>query len=393
MNTPSKRELRVLMEIQSSPCISMYLPTYKAGAGAEMQQNPLLLRNQIREVENRLLLGKSRSLDREELLKPIQALLDDTHFWLHQSDGLAIFRSPKVFHYYRLPSRFQELVVVSNHFYLKPLLSFLTNDGRFCILALSQNKLRLLECTRYSASEVELPESVPGSLSEALKYDDPDNQLNYHSSSSGSLIGKGGRRGTIFHGQGVGTDDEKDNILRYFQLVDRGLHELLHNEKMPLVLAGVDYLLPLYQKANTYAHLLDQGLTGNPDKMKTEDLHVQALPIVAPYFHKTQQEVFDFYREHVGTEQVSNITSKIVQAAFYGRVENLFVAVNEEQWGIFDPVSNIVHVHKEARFNDDDLLDVAATQTLLHGGTVYAVDRAQMPDEGLLAAVFRYKSK
>ena len=69
------------------------------------------------------------------------------------------------------------------------------------------------------------------------------------------------------------------------------------------------------------------------------------------------------------------------------------MAVNEEQWGIFDPVSNIVHVHKEARFNDDDLLDVAATQTLLHGGTVYAVDRAQMPDEGLLAAVFRYKSK
>lgn len=57
---------------------------------------------------------------------------------------------------------------------------------------------------------------------------------------------------------------------------------------------------------------------------------------------------------------------------------------------IFDPVSNIVHVHKEARFNDDDLLDVAATQTLLHGGSVYAVDRAQMPDEGLLAAVFRY---
>src|SRR6266496_3280033 len=204
MNTPSKRELRVLMEIRNSPCISLYLPTYKAGTGAEMQQNPLRLRNQIREVENRLLLSKSRSMDREELLKPIQALLDDAQFWLHQSDGLAIFRSPKVFQYYRLPSKFQEQVVVGDHFY---------------VLALSQNKLRLIDCTRYSATVVELPESVPVSLSEALMYDDPDNQLNYHSSSSGSLIGKGGRRGTIFHGQGVGTDDEKDNILRYFQQV------------------------------------------------------------------------------------------------------------------------------------------------------------------------------
>ena len=188
----------------------------------------------------------------------------------------------------------------------------------------------------------------------------------------------------------MGTDDEKDNILRYFQQVDKGLHELLHNEKAPLVLAGVDYLLPIYQKANTYAHLIDQGLQGNPDKLRTEDVHLQALPIVEPYFQKAQREVFDFYREYAGTERVSNTTGKIVLAAFYGRVENLFVAVNEEQWGIFDPVSNIVHIHKEARFNDDDLLDVAATQTLLHGGSVYAVDRAQMPDEGLLAAVFRY---
>jgi len=41
-------------------------------------------------------------------------------------------------------------VVVSDRFHLKPLLPLLTGDGRFYILALSQNQVRLLQGTRYS---------------------------------------------------------------------------------------------------------------------------------------------------------------------------------------------------------------------------------------------------
>jgi hypothetical protein len=77
-------------------------------------------------------------------------------------------------------------------------------------------------------------------------------------------------------------------------------------------------------------------------------------------------------------------------AAYYGQVSSLFVAIDQELWGNFDPSNNTIHLHKEVRFKDDDLLDEAATQTLLHGGTVYAVEQAKIPGESLLAAVFRY---
>lgn len=66
------------------------------------------------------------------------------------------------------------------------------------------------------------------------------------------------------------------------------------------------------------------------------------------------------------------------------------MVIDQEQWGIFDPVRNTLHVHKDARFGDDDLLDIAVTQTLLHRGTVYAVEQAGMPNNTLVAAVFRY---
>ena len=79
-------------------------------------------------------------------------------------------------------------------------------------------------------------------------------------------------------------------------------------------------------------------------------------------------------------------------AAYYGRVESLFVAVDQEQWGSFDPATETLQIHEQGEPGDEDLLDLAATQTLLHGGAVYAVEQAQMPTGVPLAAVFRYAS-
>ena len=62
-------------------------------------------------------------------------------------------------------------------------------------------------------------------------------------------------------------------------------------------------------------------------------------------------------------------------------------AKKEERWGTFNFRTGALHVHQKPRFGDDDLLDRAASQTLLHEGQVYVVEQADMPDDGPLAAV------
>ena len=388
MDRLSKKEIKTLLEKHESLCVSIFLPT--SLGGLESQQDELRLRHQIWDTENRLLLENLRSTEIEKLLEPLHALLEDGGFWLHTIDGLAIFRTPEMFHCYRLPYSFKEQVVVSDHFYLKPLLPFLATGGHFYILALSQNVIRLLEGTRFDIQELELPETVPANLVESLKYEEAENEVSFYSSSSGAVVGKGGRKAAIFYGQGVGHDDSKDHLLRYFQQIDRGLHELLRDENAPLVLAGVEYLLPIYQQANTYPYLLHQGVPGNPDKLSSDALHAKAWEVVEPYFQQDQENTAAQYRDNVGTTQTSNDIREIMPAAYYGQIGSLFVAINQELWGHFDPASNTIHVHKEARFRDDDLLDEAATQTILHGGSVYAVEQSKIPGETVLAAVYRY---
>ena len=77
-------------------------------------------------------------------------------------------------------------------------------------------------------------------------------------------------------------------------------------------------------------------------------------------------------------------------AAFNGRVDVLFAATGSQQWGAYNAADNRVELHSQPGRGDADLLDVAAVQTVLNGGTVYVVPPERMPGMGASAAVFRY---
>jgi hypothetical protein len=383
MDLLSKEELRSLMQKKETPCVSIYMPTYPTTP--EAKQNPIRFKNLIREAEERLKMSGLRASEVKRLLKSPKTLLKNSIFWQHQGNGLAAFISSEFFRHFCLPVTFKELLVVTDRFHIKPLLHFFSNDGHFYILALSQNEVRLFHATRHMINEIQL-KGIPGSLAEALQYDDPERQLQFHTRTPGPS----GERAAIFHGYGVGIDDAKVNILRYFYQIDHGLHDLVKEERAPVVLAGVEYLLPIYKEANTFLNLMENGITGNPEGLKPEELHRQAWDMVEPYFLKAQERAAEQYRQLSGSERTSNDLKEIIRAAYDGRIDLLFVAVGIQEWGTFDPYKLTIHLHQKAEPGDEDLLDFAAIHTLLNGGTVFAVEPEQMPDQAPLAALFRY---
>jgi len=382
----STNELKRLLDNQKGYCVSIYLPTHQAGP--EIRQDPIRFKNLMREAEERLVEQGLRSSDAQNMLKKAQEL-DRDEFWRHQNNGLAIFVAQDFLSYYRLPLEFEEFVFVNERFHLKPLIPLLTGDGRFYILGLSQNQVRLLEATRDRVSEINLNdfEEVPQSLAEALKYDDPEEQLRFHSSNKGDR-----QQAPIYHGQGVGTTDNKDQIKVFFNRLDAGLQEFLHDKQAPLVLAGVEYLLPIYREANTYQHLLAEGITGNPEILKPEELHEQAWQIVQPHFQKAQEEALQRFQEFSGNnqDQVCQDVKEVVKAAYYQKIDSLFVTLGKQHWGSFDPQSVSVQLHEQKQTGDEDLLDLAAIHTFLNGGTVFAVEPDQVPAKAPAAAVLRY---
>ncbi len=389
MDILERDDLKTLVQQQTPGCIcvSVYMPTYKPGS-PDVQQNPLRYRKLLEQAEERLMgMGLKRG-EAEKYLEPARKLLGDTQFWLNVSDGLAVFLSRDYFRYYRLPAQFPELLAVATRFQVKPLLPLTSADGLFYILALSQKTVRLLKCTRLSFNEVNIAGKVPRSIAEALQYDDTDREQQFHQH-SGKGIPSMGDAGQYAHGDVV--VDNKDNLLRYFFLIDKALQrEVLHNETAPLVVVSVDYLFPIYRKANTYKHLLDKEVEGNPDRMSLQEMHRLAASAVEPQFKKRQEQAARIYLESAGLGRATNDLDKVVTESYNGRVYILFVAADQQKWGTFDPVANSVDLHPGEAACDVDLLDYAAGQTLAHRGEVYAVDADKVPGGGAIAAVLRY---
>jgi hypothetical protein len=205
----TRDQLKDLLSVEGCPCVSLFHPTSPVGPDSRTydRRDPRRLKNLLRTAREDL---RARGVPRREvetILARPQALLDEEQFWQYQANGLALFAAPELFRFYRMPLRLETLCVVANRFHTKPLLPLLTGDGLFYVLALSQNAVRLLEATRDSFVELELGD-IPSSLGAALRYDDPEPQLQYRTAPPA----QGGRRAALFHGHGRGVDDVKTNL-------------------------------------------------------------------------------------------------------------------------------------------------------------------------------------
>lgn len=380
-------EIRTLATQPQGSCISIYLPT--VSAGAETQQNPIRFKNLMRQAEAQLQELDLRRTDAVNLLQPAMEL-DREDFWQSQDQGLALFIAEGFFRYYQLPIPVAELVVVSDRFHVKPLLPLLSDNREFLILTLSQQQIRLFEATARGIHQVDVP-NLPQSLEETLQYDETAKTGQFRISTSKGGTSNPFPQAGSYHGQGSPDRDEHQNaILQFFHAVDAALEPVLHDRRAPLVLTGVEYLLPLYREANTYAYLVEEGVPENLDLLRPEELQARVWPIVEPYFAQAEQTALAHYREMTATGKTSTDLKETIPAAYYGRVDQLFVAVGVQQWGSFDPDANNLQMHPQAEPGDEDLLNAAAIATILNGGTVYAVPPDQVPDSAPLAAVFRY---
>ncbi len=278
---PSREDIEELQAFDEPYCLSIYAPYIEEQAG--VNPNKLQLKNMLREAERRLITEGIEPRTIRKTTTRARSLLDKKEFWHLRGAGLAIFAHPKFFRYYLLPHPdLAYHLTVEQGFEIEPLLSMLENDEVYYVLAVSHNHVHLYQGGQYAIKEVAL-KNLPTNLNDDLRLDEYEHWAETHAVAPASRAA----HSEAFHSQSDEKEVDKEELFQFFRHIDSRLHKYLHGKKAPLIFAGVDYLMPIYKKANTYPYLVAKAIKGSPDRKNVNLLRKEAWSVLST----KQQEI------------------------------------------------------------------------------------------------------
>ncbi|MCE7058029.1 hypothetical protein LZF95_25320 [Algoriphagus sp. AGSA1] len=366
--------------------VSIFAPTSRLSTNG-YKEDKIHLKNQLSNVEKDL-ENKYQLTPREikELVEPAADLLKDSEFWKYNSDLMAIYLANGEMELIQVPVpiEYSSYFIGTKPFTL-PLIPEVSGNGHYYLLVLNLEKIHLYEATRNVIQEIILdPEKVAVSL--VAEEEDFEKQQ--------FIQGQGGigAAGAMFHGHGEGSDEEKKKtILNYFHRMTNMLEPILNKNPMPLYLAGVDYLIPLYREANKYNHLMEGYISGSFTVKDMDLLHQESWELASPNFAEEKASLLESFESKKVEDLALEETEEILKAAFTGAIDTLFVSKNHDHlWGTYDKEAHSINTHKTQENGIHCLIDEAASCVIRSKGKVFLLDPAEIPGDSPMAGILRY---
>ncbi len=367
-------------DAQGEPCLSLYQPTHRKHP--ENQQDPIRFRNLVKDLEQSL-LQKYEAREANELLEPFRSLANDTEFWNHSGDGLAVLAATGFFRVYRLQRPVAELAVVANSFHLKPLLRILQSADRFHVLSLNQKEAKLYEGNRDGISPITFPTAVAEKLEEAAEI---SRKAAHVEAAAHAPSPAAGVRG----GQGVGDPEDHDRE-RFFRTVDLTILEHYSRDSgLPVVLAALPENYNLFSRISQNQHLLGEGIESDPTSLSVDDLRERAWLAIRPQYTSRLAEIVEAFEAAKAKELADDDLEKVMKAAVAGRVGTLLIEYERQIPGRCDQASGDIQFDDLEHPGVDDLLDDLGEIVTKAGGELVVVPKTEMPTSTGLAAIYRY---
>ena len=377
-------DLKTLLSA-SGPCVSVYMPLSNAstaGKNPNAKQNELRWRECMQVAEAQAVRFGDSGKGLISSIRNWNAVAPEPggESKNHHGKSIAVFRSPDAFQVVLLDELVPDQVAFDRQFHIRPLLKELVRDRRFYLLALSQKNTRLLYCTTQTSEEVPFPGTTKTNFEEWMNMAKPDHRLVENAM---SMSAQGSARPTALAPKGSDAEDKDEYLLHFLKHIAGGLAEVLRGKTEPLVLCAVESNIPLYREVNTYPNLAAEAVHGAPNSLKSGEMHARAMEALGRCYDHKVEEALESWNHKVGGGGSSHV-AEVVTAAHDGRVLTLMVSDSKEAKGHFDEGSNKVEP------GDEDLVNDAAVQTVLHAGKVLVVPQNKMPNGSPAAAIFRF---
>lgn len=353
----NKIVLNRLMEEQGYPCISVLMPAYRTAP--EYHQNGILLKKLIRETEDRL--------EREFSKKQVKTYIDKLKSLAEKvdisrtMDGLALFVNNNLSEKIDLPFRIKERVVIDKTFATRDIIMSINRGIRYYTLILSIEKIRLLQCYRDQAVDIE------------------QNGFPIYS----------GLEFYEFHPSDLSKEKAK-KVKDFFRKASRALREFYNVEKQSLVILGVEKNLGFFREVAGFEEHVITTVEGSYVNVTAHDIGKKVWPLVREIMSEKRNEYIKEIENAVGQGKYVSGLTNLWRFANEGRIGLLVAEENYHQPCRLNEDNTISIIDKPGKGTIDDGVDEAAEIVLQKGGRVVFVDDGLLKDYNKIAAVLRY---
>ena len=371
-----------VFEVSQSPCLSLYQPTHRAYP--QRQQDRIRFENLLKSMEESLRRNYPKR-DVDPLLNPFRKFVNDSEFWNHALDGLAMLGAPDFFRVYRLQRPVPELVVVADSFHIKPLLRIMQSADRYQILGISEKTVQLFEGNRDQIDEVELADQVPRTADAALgrEFIEPRQAV--------ASYGTGRHGPSIQYGYGERSDELKSETERFFRAVDRAVLEFHSRPSgLPLILAALPEHHTVFRRISHNPFLFDKAIDVHPASISDKAFRERAWQVFQPRYLDRLAGLLNDFGEATAKGFGEADPMKIAEEAANGRVGTVLVEADRQIPGRLNGQTPQAETGELDDPNTDDLLDDIAEMVLRQGGDAVIVPADRMPTRTGAAAIFRY---
>jgi hypothetical protein len=364
---PTHDELASLLEARDPASVSIYLPTTVVTHEAEGDR--IALKTLASEATAALEAAGADRRQIADIREGLDDLVEDDEFWIEQAHSLAVFSSPGHLRTYRLPNRLSSAIEVGDRFFVKPLLRAVTFPHAALVLALGAGSVRLVEVARDDPpSTVAVPDLPADAASAARK---------------ASLGDRAPSRRL------QGSEGQKVLLRQYARKVDHALRSVLAGRELPLILAATEPLASIYRSVNSYPHLVQRTIEGNPEGVADQELAAASRDVLDDLYARELSELRDLFELRFHQDRGSTDVATVARAATYGAVQTLFVDIDQNMPGLVDEETGTVALTENDAVGYG-VVDEIARRVLLSGGRVLAVRAPDVPGGGAVAAILRY---
>jgi len=360
----NRSDLRQLQGVNEYPSLSILLPTHRTAP--DNQQDPIRVKNLVAEAKNRL-LGEFSQREMEPLFTKLDGLVEGLDYE-HLLDGLALYVNKEIVQSFVVPFTLTERVVIDPTFATRDLVFAMNRTPRYRVLALSEKDTRLFEGAGATLEEIQ---------------------------GGGFPIRHEGAGGAtrLPGGQGVNTSAQRDEAHRdFFRAADEKFGKLQAEDKLPLVVAGVERYLAFFREVSRHTADIAGTLEGNYDKTSEHDLAKLVWPILETSMAARRAQALERLDAAVGAQKYSSSIGEVWRMAKEGRGDTLLVEQDFHYPARVDETGMILSPAEDATAPDviDDAVYEVIEEVMAKGGGVVFVDNGALAQHQRIALILRY---